>query len=183
MLGALAVLYISSLSMNGLNQTETAVFTLLMHLLLPANHITMIYWCRQTLAFFLTPMWCLIFCCRAAMERSVSVSVSALMAARAILSRGSASVPRGWKGRSVKKVGCYSLRSIMCFDFSGIEVCSNHFCHKGIWNLIQLFVKNNKNSALRILGIFTCSACKTMREFCANLWTTAIWTSFEKMNA
>ena len=31
------------LSMNSLNQTQTAIFTLLLHLLLPADHITRIY--------------------------------------------------------------------------------------------------------------------------------------------
>jgi len=38
-LGALTVLHLS-LSMNSLNKTKTAVFTLLLHFLLPVDHIT-----------------------------------------------------------------------------------------------------------------------------------------------
>ena len=41
--GALTVLHLSLLSMNSLNQTQTAVFTLLLHILLPGDHITRIY--------------------------------------------------------------------------------------------------------------------------------------------
>ena len=37
------MLHLSSLSMNGLNQTQTAVFTLLLHVLLSGDHITIIY--------------------------------------------------------------------------------------------------------------------------------------------
>ena len=39
----LTVLYLSLKSMNSLNKTHTAVFTLLLHLLLPGYHITKIY--------------------------------------------------------------------------------------------------------------------------------------------
>ena len=43
MLGALTVLYLALLSMNILNQTQTAVFTLQVHLLLPGDLITRMY--------------------------------------------------------------------------------------------------------------------------------------------
>ena len=41
--GALTVLHLSLLSMNGLNKTQTAIFTFLLHLLVPGDHITRIY--------------------------------------------------------------------------------------------------------------------------------------------
>ena len=41
--GALTVLHLSLLPMNSLNQTQTAIFTLMLHLLLPGDHITRIY--------------------------------------------------------------------------------------------------------------------------------------------
>ena len=41
--GVLTVLLLSLLSMNSLNQIQTAVFTLLLHILLPGDHNTRIY--------------------------------------------------------------------------------------------------------------------------------------------
>jgi len=37
------VLYLRLQSMHSLNRTQTAIFTLLLHLLLPGDHITRIY--------------------------------------------------------------------------------------------------------------------------------------------
>ena len=39
MLGGLGSVHLSLLSMNSLNQTKTAIVTLVLHLLLPRNHI------------------------------------------------------------------------------------------------------------------------------------------------
>ena len=44
------MLHLSLLSMNSLNKTKTAIFTLLLHLLLPGDHITRIHLCIH--AFF-----------------------------------------------------------------------------------------------------------------------------------
>ena len=43
--GALTVLHLSLLSINSLNKTDTAVFTPLLHRLLPGDYTTRIYLC------------------------------------------------------------------------------------------------------------------------------------------